>query len=199
MSFGLIVGNRCVHVGLSSPAPGARMKGGSFNALQSTPRHAEMDALRWMRRHQVRKAELVVVRRKKDGRYGDSRPCVHCIKRIVRYHSNIISVTLFEGGEWITERPDLCAKSSKLSSADNVRMHLQPWEHITLHHVPRQTMNQGTRWQHCRHHDLFHGSDDFSFIFHATNPVENSWMSSQRPFSKNQVKLHTNDIEEGSI
>ena len=106
------------------------MKGGSSNALQSSSRHAEMDALRWMRRHNVRKAEIVVVRLKKDGQYGDSRPCMHCIKRIVRYHSNISSVTFFEADEWITERPDLCAKFSKLSSADHIQMHLHAYEHI---------------------------------------------------------------------
>jgi deoxycytidylate deaminase len=120
MFCGLIVGNRCVHVGLSSPAPGARMRGGASNVLQSTSRHAEMDALRWTRRHYVRKARLVVVRLRRDGSYGDSRPCSHCIKRIMRYHSNVSSVTFFENGEWLTERPQVCAKSSKPSSADQI-------------------------------------------------------------------------------
>lgn len=99
------------------------MKGGLSSGLQSKSRHAEMDALRYMRRHTVRKAELVVVRVKSDGRYGDSRPCYHCIKRIVRYHANVTSVTFFESGEWRTELPGECIEASKLSSADQIAIH----------------------------------------------------------------------------
>lgn len=121
MYCGLLVSNDYVSIGHSSPAAGARLKGGLLSNLQSVSRHAEMDALRWLRRHQARKAKLVVVRFTADGRFGDSRPCLHCIKRIMRHHPNVASVTFFESGTWLTEPPGLCAVASKLTSAERIR------------------------------------------------------------------------------
>uniref|UniRef100_A0A7S4M9J3 CMP/dCMP-type deaminase domain-containing protein n=1 Tax=Odontella aurita TaxID=265563 RepID=A0A7S4M9J3_9STRA len=122
MFCGLVVGNSVVNVGTSSPSPGARLHGGSSNpsGAQSTNRHAEMDALRYLRTHEVRKARLVVVRftiaededPRQEGRgrfFGDSRPCVHCVRRIRRHHPNVSAVTFFEKGEWITESPEACS------------------------------------------------------------------------------------------
>uniref|UniRef100_A0A7S2N365 CMP/dCMP-type deaminase domain-containing protein n=1 Tax=Helicotheca tamesis TaxID=374047 RepID=A0A7S2N365_9STRA len=124
MFSGLLVGNNFVSIGESSPAAGARLRGGFANSscLQSISRHAEMDSLRWTRTHYVRKAHLVVVRWKSDGTFGNSRPCLHCIKRIIQYHSNVNSVTFFEEGGWFTQRPEVCVLFSQLSSAEQIRM-----------------------------------------------------------------------------
>ena len=119
MYCGLLVGNRCVHVGVSSPHPGARLNGGLSNSLQSLSRHAEMDALRWLRRRPgVRKAKLVVVRWTREGDFGNSRPCCHCIRRILQHFPNVSKVTYCEDGRWITESVIECKTGSKLSSGD---------------------------------------------------------------------------------
>mmetsp|Transcript_41462 Transcript_41462/g.87023 ORF Transcript_41462/g.87023 Transcript_41462/m.87023 type:complete len:131 (+) Transcript_41462:326-718(+) len=126
MYCGLIVGNNIVNIGGSSPSPGGRLKGRGWSRnssrMQSSSRHAELDALRYFRTHpQVRKAQLVVVRYKNEGdalAFGDSRPCACCIHRIVRYHPNVTRVTFFEDGIWITETPSQCAIRSEYSSGD---------------------------------------------------------------------------------
>lgn len=117
MVCGLVVSNELVYIGASSPAPGARLKTDKGNPYQSLSRHAEMDALRYLRRHpDVRKARLVVGRLKCDDGWtivcGNSRPCLHCIHRIIRFHPNIVAVEFFNGGKWITERPETCAKAA---------------------------------------------------------------------------------------
>ena len=119
MYCGLLVGNRCVHVGVSSPHPGARLNGGLSNSLQSLSRHAEMDALRWLRRRPgIRKAKLVVVRWTGEGALGNSRPCYHCTRRMLQHFPNVSKVTYFEDGRWITESVKDCEIGSKLSSGD---------------------------------------------------------------------------------
>mmetsp|Transcript_30846 Transcript_30846/g.46002 ORF Transcript_30846/g.46002 Transcript_30846/m.46002 type:complete len:133 (-) Transcript_30846:3911-4309(-) len=127
MYCGVLVGNNYVSIGKSSPAAGARLKGGLSNSsfLQSTSRHAEMDSLRYFRTHHVRKAHLVIVRFMSDGiTFGNSRPCLHCIKRIIQYHTNVSSVTFFDKGEgWLTQSPEVCVLSSRLSSAEQTRRH----------------------------------------------------------------------------
>lgn len=118
MFCGLVVGNQIVHIGTSCSSPGARLKGGSACSHQSLTRHAEMDALRYLRNHKVRKARLVVGRLLDEGSYGNSRPCLHCIRRIVRFHPNVTHVTFYDGNAWITQTPETCSLFSKLSSAD---------------------------------------------------------------------------------
>uniref|UniRef100_A0A7R9W5L7 CMP/dCMP-type deaminase domain-containing protein n=1 Tax=Pseudictyota dubia TaxID=2749911 RepID=A0A7R9W5L7_9STRA len=121
MFCALVVGNAVVNIGSSSPSPGARLSGGLSHSgrVQSISRHAEMDALKYLRNHDVRKARLVVVRMLEGGqKFGESRPCIHCIQRIKRHHANISCVTFFEHGEWITETPSVCLLSSRLSSAE---------------------------------------------------------------------------------
>ena len=150
MFCALLVGNKVVYMGMSSPSPGARCKGGSKHPCQSQSLHAEMDALRYLRRHNynVRKAHLVVLRptwivpadhRQHSSRrsadpedvgsgdgdnlasvlkFGNSRPCRHCIDRILRYHPNVASVTFWEDTMWYTEKPVVCAAESKMSSSD---------------------------------------------------------------------------------
>ncbi len=144
MVCGIVVGNSIVHIGFSSPAPGARLKqgGGSLktnhhpsnlatdissssstsSSLQSQSRHAEMDAMRYFRRHDVRKAHLVILRLSgHEGRnFGDSRPCLLCIQRIMRYHPNVSSVTYHENARWYTESPQSCSMFSRLSSGDRL-------------------------------------------------------------------------------
>lgn len=124
MVCGVLVGNSIVHIGYSSPSPGARINGGlSYpGRMQSQSRHAEMDALRYFRRHDVRKAQVVVIRRTRKGDFGNSRPCIPCIQRILRYHRNITSVTYFESGQWYMESPASCSISSKLSSGDRLKL-----------------------------------------------------------------------------
>mmetsp|Transcript_9998 Transcript_9998/g.29590 ORF Transcript_9998/g.29590 Transcript_9998/m.29590 type:complete len:146 (-) Transcript_9998:33-470(-) len=122
MFCGLVVSNAIVRIGKSSPSPGARLIGGlsPSRCMQSVSRHAEMDAMRYLRKHHaVRKAQLVVIRMlaEKD-QFGNSRPCTHSIERIKRHHVNISGVTFFERGEWITETPDICSLSSRVSSAE---------------------------------------------------------------------------------
>jgi hypothetical protein len=125
MFCGLVVGNRVVAVGTSSVSPGARMKGGHRCVVQSITRHAEMDVLRYLRRHCVRKARIVVVRMnsrrgRKQQHFGVSRPCLHCLQRITRYHAEQITKVTFldEHGSWRTESPVSCLESSKLSSLE---------------------------------------------------------------------------------
>lgn len=120
MFCGVFVGNSIVHIGTLSPATGARLNRGITNSsrLQSISRHAEMDAQEYFRKHEVRKAQLVVIRQRKDGRCGNSRPCVHCIQRIVRHHDNVSSVLYFDNNQWYADRPPKCARFSKLSSAE---------------------------------------------------------------------------------
>ena len=134
MYCGLLVGNSIVNIGTSSPSPGARLKGGHSHPseLQSLSRHAEMDALRYFRNHShVRKAKLVIVRPIADGKYGNSRPCMHCIQRILRYHANVCRVVYFEDGSWYTERPEVCAVSSRLTLGEMMKLTasgLKTWE-----------------------------------------------------------------------
>jgi deoxycytidylate deaminase len=134
MVCGLVVSNQLVHIGVSSTSPGARLKtGGGQQQDQSLTRHAEMDALRYLRRHpDVRKASLVVGRfsqstdeREKGAAttFGNSRPCLQCIRRILRFHSNVVAVTFYEEGRWVTQSPEMCATSSKLSYAERSRCH----------------------------------------------------------------------------
>ena len=150
MFCALLVGNKVVYMGMSSPSPGARCKGGSKHPCQSQSLHAEMDALRYLRRHNhnVRKAHLVVLRptlivpndhrqhdsrRSADGqdvssgdgdnlasefKFGNSRPCRHCIDRIIRYQPKVASVTFCEDTMWHTEMPGVCAAASRMSSGD---------------------------------------------------------------------------------
>ena len=119
MYCGLIVGNSVVAVGKSSESPGARLRGGHNNRVQSVTRHAEMDALRYLRCHAVRNAGLVVVRQLKTGEYGDSRPCKNCTLRLIRYHKKTVSsVTFFEAGSWHTMSPEKCLYATKLTSLD---------------------------------------------------------------------------------
>ena len=148
MYCALVVSNSIVRVGQSCSNPGARLKTGGGqqrfssssirknrgdvqgrNTIQSVSRHAEMDALRWLRRRPaVRKVRLVILRFKKhpNGRqssgdapnFGDSRPCYNCAQRIVRYYPNVTSVTFYENGLWKTEHPSACAAQSVLCSAD---------------------------------------------------------------------------------
>jgi len=122
MVCGLVVGKQLVHIGVSSAAPGARLKAGGQN--QSMSRHAEMDALRYLRRHpDARKASLVVGRLVGSSAYGNSGPCLHCIRRILRFHPQIVAVTFYEDGKWTTQRPEVCAESSKLSAAERNLCH----------------------------------------------------------------------------
>ena len=128
-----MVKNAVVHIGISSPDAGARLNEGGRGssivvgeyraALQSTSRHAEMDALRYLRRHDARKVRLVVGRFQANGTYGNSRPCIQCIQRIKRYHPNVKSVTFYENGKWLTQCPLVCAESSGLTSAERRRCH----------------------------------------------------------------------------
>jgi len=126
MYCGLIIGNCIVAVGRSTPSPGARLNRGfshpHSSQLQSLSRHAEMDILRYFRKHtnaQKKKARLVVLRyTTSTGNFGNSRPCLHCIRRILRYHRNIVNVTFFENGQWYSERPDEIVLHSGLSSGD---------------------------------------------------------------------------------
>ena len=142
MTCGLFVGNSLVHIGTSSPSAGARLKQGGgdsvschhrhhhpLSTFQSDSRHAEMDALRYFRRHDVRKARIVVMRlvHKSVGSnitltFGDSRPCFHCIQRIVRYHRNVRSVTYYQDGRWYTESPEECSKFSGLSLGERLKL-----------------------------------------------------------------------------
>mmetsp|Transcript_19573 Transcript_19573/g.28602 ORF Transcript_19573/g.28602 Transcript_19573/m.28602 type:complete len:137 (+) Transcript_19573:209-619(+) len=125
MFCGLLLGNSFVRIGTSSPSPGARLDRGLMNSslLQSVSRHAEMDSLAYLRNHNIckgkKKARLVIIRYTSDGSYGNSRPCIHCILRIARYYGDTIkNVTFYEDGLWYCQRPDECANSSRLSSAD---------------------------------------------------------------------------------
>ena len=91
-----------------------------------------MDALRYLRRHpNVRKAELVIGRFQSET-YGNSRPCLHCIRRILRYHSNIVAVTFFEDGKWITQRPGVCELYSRLSSGERLAPYKTTKMDVTL-------------------------------------------------------------------
>ena len=97
------------------------MKGGLASRGQSVSRHAEMDAMRYLRNHTVRKARLVIVRLLADGGFGNSRPCCNCIKRIIYHYPSVAHVTFYaENGIWQTETPQACAVSSVLSSADRM-------------------------------------------------------------------------------
>ncbi len=80
-----------------------------------------MDTLRYFRRHpDVRKARLVVLRWSGTARnnFGNSRPCIHCISRILRFHRNITSIVFFENGHWYDETPHEIFLQSGLSSAE---------------------------------------------------------------------------------
>ena len=112
MVCGLVASNQLVHIGVSSTSPGARLKARSGPRRdQSLTRHAEME-----RHPNVRKAGLVVGRFSRSAGegeedaaavFGNSRPCLQCLRSMLRCRSNVVAVTFHEDGRWVTQSPEI--------------------------------------------------------------------------------------------